>query len=182
MMNEPHATSELAAGRAAALAPQARPVHEPASSRAHLSAPTSRLAFARHVVEMVVAMLVGMGVVAGVASLAFAAAGSSLTGQSGAFRVMLVGLSMTVPMVAWMAHRGHGTTSSMEMAAAMPVPSAVAAGLAAVGVLGAGAALAVQHAAMVPAMLAVMLWRYDEYARPHAAGTLARGSQRPRAR
>ena len=36
-------------------------------------------------------------------------------------------------------------------------------------VVGMGAALAVQHAVMVPAMLGVMLWRYDEYARPHAA-------------
>lgn len=31
----------------------------------------------------------------------------------------------------------------------------------------------VQHAVMVPAMLGVMLWRYDEYATPHAAMTRA---------
>ena len=31
-----------------------------------------------------------------------------------------------------------------------------------------GTALAIQHAVMIPAMLAVMLWRYDEYAQTHA--------------
>jgi hypothetical protein len=34
---------------------------------------------------------------------------------------------------------------------------------AAVSVLGAGGALALQHVVMVPAMLGVMLWRYEEY-------------------
>ena len=130
---------------------------------------TSKLVFARHVLEMVVAMLAGMGVFVGLAALAFQAAGSSLAAQSGAFRVLLMGVSMTVPMVAWMAYRGHRARATVEMAVAMLVPSAVAAAFAAADVLGAGAALGVQHAAMVPAMLGVMLWRYDEYARPRAA-------------
>jgi hypothetical protein len=43
-----------------------------------------------------------------------------------------------------------------------------AAALAFAGALGTGAALGVQHAVMVPAMLGVMLWRYEESARPHA--------------
>src|SRR4051812_15137963 len=171
-MNELHTTSELAPGRGAGLAPQTCPLHEGPSSGRHVGVPTSKSAFARHFIEMVVAMLVGMGVVAGVASLAFAAAGSSLSGQSGAFRVMLMGLSMTVPMVGWMAHRGHGARSSIEMGASMLVPSTVAAVLAAADVVGAGAALGIQHAVMGPAMLAVMLWRYGEYARPHIASTV----------
>ncbi len=45
-----------------------------------------------------------------------------------------------------------------------------AAALAFAGTLGTGAALGVQHVAMVPAMLGVMLWRYEEYAHPHARG------------
>ncbi len=142
---------------------------------------TSRLVFARHLIEMVVAMLVGMGVVAALASVAFVAAGSSLGAQSGAFRVMLMGASMTAPMVAWMAHRGHPARQSVEMAGAMLAPSAVAAVLAAGGVLGAGAALAVQHAVMVPAMLAVMLWRYDAYARPHPSAAPVGGGPGRRA-
>lgn len=129
--------------------------------------------FARHFLEMVVVMLLGMGVLEGLAALAFAAAGSSLTDQSGTFRVMLMGLSMTGPMVFWMSYRGHSASRNIEMAASMLIPSGGAAALAGAGVLGVGTALALQHAVMVPAMLAVMVWRYDEYARPHAPSPIA---------
>ena len=111
-------------------------------------------------------MLIGMGVLEGLASLAFAAAGGSLTEQTGVVRVMLMGLSMTAPMVLWMSHRGHSKPRNAEMAASMLGPSALAAALLAAGTVGLGAAFAIQHAVMVPAMLAVMLWRYDEYATP----------------
>ena len=140
---------------------------DPARSAASLG----RRAFARHFAEMVAVMLLGMGVLEGVAALAFAAAGSSLSDQAGAVRVLLMGLSMTVPMVLWMRHRRHSARRNVEMAASMVVPSVGAAVLAAAGVLGVGAALAVQHGVMVPAMLGVMLWRYDEYARPHASSS-----------
>ena len=47
----------------------------------------------------------------------------------------------------------------------MATPTAIAAVLAAVGAFDAAAALGVQHVVMVPAMLGVMLWRYEEYAK-----------------
>lgn len=125
--------------------------------------------FLRHFAEMLVAMFVGMGVLEGLAALAFMAADRSLIDQPGVFRVLLMGASMTVPMVLWMSHRGHSGRRSAEMAASMLVPTGLAAVLLAAGLFGVGAALAIQHAVMVPAMLAVMLWRYDEYARPHGA-------------
>lgn len=142
---------------------------KPMSNVTTASRTTSRRAFARHFAEMVVAMLLGMAVLGGLAVLAFAAAGSSLSDQPGAIQVTLMGLSMTVPMVIWMRHRRHSGSRTAEMAASMLVPSAVAAAVAAAGVLGTGAALAFQHGVMVPAMLAVMLWRYDEYAHSHAS-------------
>jgi hypothetical protein len=123
----------------------------------------SKRAFARHFAEMVLAMFVGMGVLGGFAAVAFDLAGSSVTDQSGGFRVMLMGFNMTVPMVFWMRYRGHDVARNAEMAASMIVPSAVAAALAWGGTLEAGAALGVQHAVMVPAMLGVMLWRYGHY-------------------
>jgi hypothetical protein len=129
---------------------------------------TSKLAFARHFGEMLLVMLLGMGVLSGLAHLAFAAAGSGLANQSGGLRVTLMGIAMTAPMVAWMAYRGHTIARNAEMAGAMMVPTILAAGLAWTGAIGAATALASQHAVMIPAMLAVMLWRYDEYARPHA--------------
>lgn len=131
----------------------------------------SRRAFALHFLEMVLVMFVGMGVFSGLAALAFDVAGSSVSDQSGAFRVMLMGVNMTIPMVAWMWFRGHRAVLNAEMAAAMLVPSVVAAALVWSGALGTMAGLGVQHAVMVPAMLGVMLWRYDEYSHAHRAGS-----------
>jgi flagellar biosynthetic protein FliP len=116
---------------------------------------------------MVVVMFVGMGLFSALAAGLFSLAGSSLTGQAGWLRIALMGVNMTVPMVAWMALRGHERARTTEMAAAMLVPSAAAAALVAAGALGPGVGFVVQHVVMVPAMLAVMLWRYDEYAHSH---------------
>jgi hypothetical protein len=128
----------------------------------------SRRAFARHFGEMLIAMFLGMGVLGGLAALGFAAAGGSSSDLPGGVRMMLMGIYMTVPMVLWMRYRGHAAARNAEMAMSMMVPTVVAAALAFAGALGTGAALGVQHAVMVPAMLGVMLWRYDHYARPHA--------------
>jgi hypothetical protein len=128
----------------------------------------SKRAFARHFGEMVLAMFLGMVVLGGVAELLFAAAGSSLSDQSGGAQVMLMGFNMTVPMVLWMSYRGHAAARNTEMAMSMLVPSVVAAVLAWAGALDSAAALGVQHAVMIPAMLGVMLWRYEEYSHPHA--------------
>ena len=124
----------------------------------------SKRAFARHFGEMVLAMFLGMVVLGGVAELVFALAGTSLSDQPGGTQVMLMGFNMTVPMVLWMSYRGHDPARNAEMAASMVVPSLFAAILAWAGVLGAAGALALQHGVMIPAMLAVMLWRYDAYA------------------
>ncbi|MBD0283643.1 MAG: hypothetical protein ICV69_15850 [Thermoleophilaceae bacterium] len=95
------------------------------------------------------------------AELAFAAAGSSLSDQSGGAQVMLMGFNMTVPMVIWMSYRGHAAARNVEMALSMVVPSIFAAVVAWAGVLESAAALGVQHAVRVPAMLGVMLTRYE---------------------
>jgi hypothetical protein len=128
----------------------------------------SKRAFARHFGEMVLAMVVGMVVLGGAAELLFAAAGSSLSDQSGGVQVMLMGFNMTVPMVIWMSYRGHAAPRNVEMALSMVVPSVAAAVLAWAGVLESGAAFGVQHAVMVPAMLGVMLWRYEDYSHAHS--------------
>ncbi len=124
----------------------------------------SKRMFARHFGEMLLAMFAGMLVLGGLAELAFAINGGSLSDQSGAFRVALMGFTMTVPMVAWMAYRGHDRARNAEMAGAMVVPTLVAAVLVSTGALGDHGALMLQHTVMIPAMLGVMLWRYDDYA------------------
>jgi nitrate/nitrite transporter NarK len=133
----------------------------------HDSSPRSKRVFARHFGEMVLVMFLGMGVLSGLAVLVFELAGGSLSDQSGAFRVMLMAFSMTAPMVMWMSYRSHSRARNAEMAASMLMPSFLAAILAWAGVLGAAGALTMQHVVMIPAMLAVMLWRYDEYSRRH---------------
>jgi hypothetical protein len=127
----------------------------------------SKRVFARHFGEMVLAMLLGMFVLGGLVELAFAVAGGSVSSQPGGFRIMLMGFTMTVPMVIWMSSRGHARARNIEMAASMVVPTLAAAVLAWIGALGTGAGMGVQHAAMMPAMLGVMLWRYEEYSRHH---------------
>jgi hypothetical protein len=130
----------------------------------------SKRAFARHFGEMLLAMFLGMGVLGGLAAVIFAASGGSSSDLPGGVRVMLMGVYMTVPMVAWMRYRGHAAARNFEMALSMMVPTLAAAVLAWAGALGTGAALGVQHVVMVPAMLGAMLWRYDHYARPHVKG------------
>ncbi len=72
-------------------------------------------------------MFAGMLVLGGLAEVIFVVFGSSLSGQSGAAQVSLMGFNMTVPMVLWMRHRGHDWARSGEMAASMVVPSLIAA-------------------------------------------------------
>ena len=136
-----------------------------------ISAPaptTSKLAFARHYGEMVLVMFAGMVVLGGLTELGLAVAGSSIDDLSGGLHISLMALWMTVPMVAWMAYRGHTTAQNAEMAGSMIVPSILAAILTWAGAIDTGTGLAIQHAVMLPAMLGVMLWRYDEYAHKHS--------------
>ncbi len=125
---------------------------------------TNKGGFARHFLAMVAVMFIGMGVFAGLAALVLAATGGGFADYSAEIRVVFMGISMVAPMVGWMAYRGHTRAQNAEMAMAMIMPTAITAALAAAGTFDAATALGVQHVVMVPAMLGVMLWRYDEYA------------------
>ena len=133
------------------------------------SARGARRRFLRHFGEMLLAMFAGMAVLGGVAELALAAWGSSLSDTSGATQVLVMGFNMTVAMVGWMAYRGHDRYRNAEMGASMALPTIATAALAWAGVLGSGGALAIQHVVMIPAMLGVMLWRFEHYSRAHAS-------------
>ena len=82
--------------------------------------------FTRHYLEMVIAMLLGM-VVLGLPAIAILELAGSSYGEleEAAPAVALIGMAatMTIPMVAWMRHRGHGWRPSMEMAGSMFVPA-----------------------------------------------------------
>ena len=114
--------------------------------------------FLRHYAEMVIAMLLGMAVVLG----AVAAAGVALDPVE--LELLVMATSMTVPMVAWMRYRGHGWAPAAEMSAAMYAPTAAALVLLWTGLVeDEHALLMIQHIAMFPLMLVVMLPRREEY-------------------
>ncbi len=119
--------------------------------------------FMRHLGEMLLAMLAGMIVLGGAAEGIFALAGSGLGDAPAAVQAWIMAFAMTVPMVWWMHRRGHEPARSAEMAAAMIVPTLLAVDLYWAGALAADAVLAVQHAIMIPAMVAAMLWRREHY-------------------
>ena len=130
------------------------------------------LHFTRHYVEMVIAMFLGMFVLGAALVVPLGALGVDVGDwRSEAPELMLLGMAftMSVPMVAWMRHRGHGWAPAWEMTAAMFVPSVAAIALLWGGaVVDSGALMAIQHSAMFPAMLVAMLLRLDEYT-GHAA-------------
>jgi len=123
--------------------------------------------FARHYLEMVVAMLAGMFVLGIPLAAALGLAGVDVGGwRTDAPALMLLGMAftMSVPMAGWMRFRGHGAAPIWEMTAAMFIPSFAAIALLATGVATEHMTLmTIQHAGMFAAMLAAMLLRLDEY-------------------
>jgi hypothetical protein len=81
--------------------------------------------------------------------------------------LLSMGLTMTVPMVAWMRYRGHAWRPTTEMAASMLIPTVVAMALVGTGVMNQGAVMVVEHVAMLTGMLIAMLLRRDEYGGAH---------------
>jgi hypothetical protein len=125
------------------------------------------LHFIRHYAEMLIAMFLGMAVLGAGFAVPLAAVGIDVGDwRTDAPELLLLGMAFTMsaPMVAWMRYRGHGWAPAWEMTAAMFVPSIAAIALLWAGVVTDGdTLLAIQHVAMFPAMLAVMLLRLDEY-------------------
>jgi len=119
--------------------------------------------FARHYVEMVVAMFLGMGVLLPPLGAALRAAGTSLH-SSDVLMISAMALTMTVPMVGWMRFRGHAWPVCADMTAAMVLPTLSVLALLWSGLVGdLGTLLVIEHVAMLPSMLVAMLLRRDEY-------------------
>ena len=123
--------------------------------------------------EMMLAMMLGMCLLGG----AFRALHVMLfgSGYAAAWRDHLalaafgMAFTMTVPMVLWMRYRGHSWKRGGEMALAMNLPLLPLLVLYAFGAIPARAVLGGQMMLMIPAMLAVMLYRKEEYSAPHPA-------------
>ena len=129
------------------------------------------LTLLRHLLEMTLAMMVGMlvfGVLVG--GIAAAAGGNLDSVRLGQPELFVLGMaaSMSVTMVAWMRQRGHTRRTSGEMTAAMFVPAFILIGCYWAGAVAAGSVCPFACALMIPAMAVAMLFRLDLYTR-HAA-------------
>ncbi len=135
--------------------------------------------FARHYLEMLVAMFLGMvvlGLPAGMALDTLGMSSSDLRNDAPALMLFGMGVTMTVPMVGWMRYRGHGWQPSMEMAASMFIPTFGVIALLAGGLVNdLGVLLVVEHVVMLQSMLVAMLLRRDEY----TSGSHGHGQARP---
>ena len=121
--------------------------------------------FSLHLLEMTLAMMVVMVLLYLLDTLTPESSRYSVFFEYGTNQFDLaMGVLMTVPMVAWMAVRGHGRRHSVEMAGAMFVPVVA---IIMLRLFGAGAYLSwldyASHPAMFLTMLVAMLYRRDHY-------------------
>lgn len=138
--------------------------------------------FLRHFAEMLGVMMLGMCVFGAAFRelhvLAFGSGFDAAWRDHVVLAAFAMAFNMTVPMVLWMRYRGHSWRRGGEMAVAMNLPVLPALALYAFGVIPAQGVLAVQMIAMVPAMLAAMLYRKDEYSAPHDSASHRRRTRR----
>jgi len=127
--------------------------HEEATVRRHPA-----LRFARHALEMVITMVVGMIVLEPVWSFAWPELSENTTAEA-----MVMATNMSLGMAVWMRIRGHGLPAIAEMSAAMYLPFLVLLPFHWAGALPAMALMTAGHIMMVPAMLVAMLRRRHEY-------------------
>lgn len=122
--------------------------------------------FSWHFVQMLVAMMLGMGV--------FHVLAGRATEANRVLWYAGMELSMVPPMIALMLFQGHGWRSSAEMAIAMLAGPAVLLACAQLGLhnyipgLSRNTLLSLADATMFLGMLGAMLYRRDMYSRPHA--------------
>ena len=118
--------------------------------------------FVRHLLEMTVAMMVGMisGAVVFLTVVGMPL-DETLRRHAVSFTLVMV-LSMTVPMVAWMRYCGHAWRACSEMAAAMVVPAIPLISLRLTHIIS-GPICGLYCAATILAMVIVMLYRRSDY-------------------
>jgi hypothetical protein len=141
-------------------------------------------AFARHYLEMVLAMFVGMAVLGLAVSGTFSLLGHSNLLHYTWLRALLMAGYMVAGMSLWMLHRGHGRRLIGEMAVAMVLPYVLVIGPFLAEAISKSALLIGEHVLMFPFMFLAMWLRREEYSMPHRrheTGVTARPERTPRA-
>lgn len=126
----------------------------PLRGHAHHGTGRSFKRFFGHFGEMMVSMMVGMAIggMLGVSRI-----------PNTELKALLWLVAMVVPMVGWMRFRGMSWRQSTEMAVAMAIPTVF--GLVAfwTGTIAARSVNSIEHGSMMPAMLALMVYRHRQY-------------------
>lgn len=118
---------------------------------------------ARHYLEMVVAMFVGMAVFGGLFAGAVALLGLDVE-LSPTVAALKMAVDMALGMVVWMRYRGHAWAGTLEMAGVMLVAPLVLLPLVWAGALDGDGLMMIEHVVMFPLMYLVMVRRHHEYA------------------
>lgn len=140
---------------------------------------TSKRAFARHFVEMLLAMVAGMAMLGALVTLLLVALGcSNLLDVHVDLHGIIMATNMSIGMGLWMRHRGHDREQIGQMTAAMYLPFVVLLVPYWTGLLGGSTYLAGAHVLMLPAMLGIMLRHRDVYAIDHGAHLTAHAPHR----
>ena len=126
------------------------------ASRGHL------VHFLRHLLEMLVAMTVGMFAGGAIFTSALGITVEQAIQDHSVPFVAVMAFSMTAPMVAWMRYRGHHWDRSLEMGAAMIAPAIPLCALGLAGVITASICGLYCFFSVV-AMVGVMVYRRNEY-------------------
>lgn len=123
--------------------------------------------FARHYLEMLVAMLLGMAVLGPLESALLDPLGWRSVRAVPELDALVMATNMTAAMVAWMGYRRHGWAATGLMAAAMYLPFVVLFAPLWLGALSPTGVLVGGHLLMLPAMAGAMLLRREEYTGHH---------------
>jgi hypothetical protein len=118
---------------------------------------------ARHYAEMVIAMVIGMFALHPVWHFGLQVVGASQALDHATVMALVMATDMSLGMGAWMRYRGHTWGPIAEMSAVMYVPFALCLPAVWGGVMSGAAMLGAGHLLMLPAMLALMVLRRDEY-------------------
>lgn len=125
--------------------------------------------FLQHLLEMTIAMFVGMFVLGMTARMLFESLGWTVLTEATVPRTLLMATYMSAGMALWMRIRGCRWQLVGEMSLAMYLPFLVMYPFYWGGLASDGAVMAVGHVLMVPAMVVAMLFRRDDYTRGHHA-------------
>ena len=130
----------------------------------NIAAKTGR--FLLHLLEMLIAMQVGMGIFHLMLGLLRLYSRSGPLESGTPLHAIVMTIFMTVPMVAWMIFRGHGWRHGMEMVIAMIAPVALIGLLCQLGIDSYVPWLAgLSTPLMLLSMILAMLYRRDHYTR-----------------